>query len=179
MTVRLSVQAFDLHDRAARARGLTLTHHLAGLLEAIDPELVETLQPPPAIDELAERRAQQLAVLRREGLLDAAAASMLELAVLPKPLQAAHAAARRGGPGWRWYGVVLGEHLHALLSDHREAIDAIAAEPHRDAASTLLDKLIRAHAPEILNCVERRHLATVIAAALDEVTSQRARRSAS
>lgn len=142
--------------------------HCASILARVDPDATESMNPPP-IDEIAERRARQLAALEREGLLDDSVRVLLQPHELPPALAVAHEAARKGGPGWKHYGRILGQHVPSLFPDAEDELIAIASLPVSKVATARLDALIRSRLPAILDAVDRRHEQTVLDAALREV----------
>jgi hypothetical protein len=164
ITLRLSTETYDRHERAARAAGLTTTAHLAALVEAVDPADVVT---SPSEDEVASMRARQIAALEAAGVLDDGARLMLQPSRLPPQLERALAQAKRGGPGMKFYGTILGGLLRSLLPNSGEVLDEIAKLKSRPVASARLGEHIRENISIVLDALERRHEAVVLDAALD------------
>lgn len=168
ITLRLSVEAFERHERAARNAGLTTTAHLAALVEALDPAKIVEM---PREDEVATMRARQIAALQAAGVLDDAARVMLMPSRLPPALDRALAQAKRGGPGMRHFGAVLGGLLRTVLPESCDELDEIATIQSRAIGVARLGDLLREQFPIVLTSIDHRHEGAVLEACLTELVA--------
>lgn len=170
ITLRINAETFTRIAAAAAASGRTPSAHAAALLERVDPDL-DAMPHAPDVDEVAERRARQLATLEREGLLTDDVRVLLQPEVLPRALASARDAARRGGPGWAFYGKTVGAHVRTLLAGDTDELDVISAMPTCPLAIAKLEALLDSRLPAVLGAVASRHRRVVLDAAFIELAS--------